>query len=98
MEEKKEPKGVELITAEYGLTCFKSQPGVLVMSSPRVTGLTEQHTALYLASKSRANLYKEGTQGPLIQHVDFSLSYPTCPGCYFSEIWGFIGMLICLKA
>lgn len=61
MEEKKEPKGVELITVGYGLTGFKSLPGVPVMSSPRVTGLTEQHTALYLASKSRDNLYKETT-------------------------------------
>lgn len=34
MEEKKEPKGVELITVGYGLTGFKSLPGVPVMRSP----------------------------------------------------------------
>lgn len=35
---KKEPEGVELNTTVYGPTCFKCQPGVLVMSSPRATG------------------------------------------------------------
>lgn len=57
------------------------------MSSPRVSGLMEQHTALYSASKSRDNLYKEETQGPLIQHVGFSLSYSTYPRRYLPHTW-----------